>query len=219
VTPRAAGGLSSRAPGRPRSEQAERAILAAALELLGELGIAGLTMEAVAARAGVAKTTVYRRWSAKEELVLDTLVQLKGPLPPVPDGPVRDVLCQLLNQMRAGWQRDGTAGLIRRLLGAADDHPGLADEYWRRIVSPRRQLLQELLVRGIAAGLIRPDADLDLMVEMLVAPILLRTVIRPAPMTDEQVAEIVDTVLAGAARPLALGVVGPATAAEAALAG
>jgi AcrR family transcriptional regulator len=211
-----------RAPGRPRSERAERAILAATLDLLAEHGVTGLTMEAVAARAGVAKTTVYRRWSTKEELVVDTLVQLKGPVPAAPAGPVRESLCLLLNRMRAGWQTGGSAGLMRRLIGDADDYPQLTEAYWRRVVSPRRQVLRAVLERGVDAGQVRPDADLDLMIELLVAPLLVRTVIRPVPVTDDQVAEIVDAVLAGVAPAGSCPVdaaAGPAAPAGTALAG
>ncbi len=213
--PRRAADGPPRTPGRPRSEQAERAILTATLDLLAEHGVTGLTMEAVAARAGVAKTTVYRRWSTKEELVVDTLVQLKGPVQAAPAGPVRESLCLLLNRMRAGWQTGGTAGLMRRLIGEADDYPQLTEAYWRRVVGPRRQVLREVLERGVDAGLIGPDADLDLMIEVLVAPLLVRTVIRPVPVTDDQVAAIVDAVLAGAAPAAGRPFEAPAAAAPA----
>ena len=74
----------ARAPGRPRSEQAERAILAAALELMSEHSVASVSIEAIAARAGVAKTTVYRRWPGKDELLLDALIQSRGSIPEAP---------------------------------------------------------------------------------------------------------------------------------------
>jgi AcrR family transcriptional regulator len=185
----------ARAPGRPRSEQAERAILAAALDLLAEHGVGGLSIEAVAARAGVAKTTVYRRWSAKEELLLDALAGLKGPILEPPAGSVRDQLVWLLSEMGRRWPRE--APLMRRLIADAGHHPGLVDEYWRRIVAPRREVVYRLLRRGIAEGAVRAGADVELLGDMLVAPLLVRVVIRPAPMTDEQIATVVDTVLAG----------------------
>ena len=73
--------VAARRPGRPRSERAERAILDAALELFAESGVGGVCMEAVAARAGVGKATIYRRWPGKEDLLLDALALLKSPLP------------------------------------------------------------------------------------------------------------------------------------------
>jgi Bacterial regulatory proteins, tetR family len=71
-------------PGRPRSEQAERAIIEATLDLLAEVGIAALSVEQVAARAGVGKATIYRRWPNKEALIIDAAASLKSPLPDVP---------------------------------------------------------------------------------------------------------------------------------------
>lgn len=191
------GAQPARAPGRPRSEQAERAILAAALELLAEHSVAGLSMEAIAARAGVAKTTVYRRWPGKEELLLDALIGLKGPVPQPPGAGVRDDLVWLLTQIRARWEQEQSAPLMRRLVAEVDRHPELANEYWRRAVAPRRAVLHAVLRRGVATGLIRADADIELLGELLVAPVLLRVVIKPAPLSDAQTAELVDIVLGG----------------------
>src|SRR4030095_12401343 len=76
-------------PGRPRSERAERAIIEATLDLLAEVGIAALSIEQVAARAGVGKATIYRRWPNKEALIIDAAASMKGPVPPIggPGGP------------------------------------------------------------------------------------------------------------------------------------
>jgi AcrR family transcriptional regulator len=166
--------------------------------LLAEHSVAGLSMEAIAARAGVAKTTVYRRWPGKEELLLDALVGLKGPVLQPPGGSVRDDLVWLLTQIRARWEQEQSAPLMRRLVAEVDRHPELANEYWRRAVAPRREVLHTVLRRGVATGLIRADADIELLGELLVAPVLLRVVIKPAPLSDAQTAELVDIVLAGA---------------------
>src|SRR5437879_4279834 len=86
----------SRPPGRPRSERAEKAIIEATLDLLvEEAGVAGMTIEAVASRAGVGKTTIYRRWANKEALIIDALATLKGPVPPLAGVSVRDDLITL----------------------------------------------------------------------------------------------------------------------------
>jgi len=92
-----------RSPGRPRSAAADAAIQAAVVELLDEAGYAGLTFEAVAARAGVAKTTVYRRWPTKQDLAFDAISQLKGPLPKLGGVSVRDDLLTLMQHMRRTW--------------------------------------------------------------------------------------------------------------------
>ena len=72
---------AARRPGRPRSERADRAIIDAALSLFAERGVEGLCIEEVAARAGVGKATIYRRWPGKEDLLLDALAALKTPFP------------------------------------------------------------------------------------------------------------------------------------------
>src|SRR5437764_14075432 len=78
--------LAARPPGRPRSERADKAIVDATLDLLAEEGgVTGVSIEAVAARAGVGKTTIYRRWPNKEALIIDALAALKEPFP-VPRG-------------------------------------------------------------------------------------------------------------------------------------
>src|SRR5580658_2329777 len=88
-----------RRPGRPRSERAERAILDAALELFAESGVAGVCMEAVAARAGVGKATIYRRWPGKEDLLLDALAALRMPLPTPQGRSVRADLITLVDAL------------------------------------------------------------------------------------------------------------------------
>ena len=187
----------TRAPGRPRSAEAERAILDATVRLLTERGIGGLTVEAVAARAGVAKTTIYRRWPAKEDLVLAAVSTLKGPLPRPPGDSVYGDLLHLVREI--GRRNDSGAwpALMTRLMTEADDHRQLVAEAWRCSVGPRRAVLTDVLRRGIAEGLIRPDADLELVVDMLVAPVVGRTRPNRGRLTDAQLAELVATVLAG----------------------
>jgi AcrR family transcriptional regulator len=196
-----AGIEPARPPGRPRSERAEQAILAATLELLAEHGIAGLSIEAVAARARVAKTTVYRRWSTKDDLVMDAIVQLSGPPPEPAAGPVRDQLIELLVRARGLQAGAESAGLMRRISAEAKHHPKLMDEFWRRVVTPRREAMYAVLRRGCAEGVIRADVDLVLLADLLVGPVLLRSVIRPAPISREQIASIVDCVLTGVEPP------------------
>src|SRR3954469_15882051 len=88
--------LAARPPGRPRSERADKAIIEATLALLVEEGgVGGVTIEAVAARAAVGKTTIYRRWSNKEALIIDALASLKEPEPELGGASARDDLVAL----------------------------------------------------------------------------------------------------------------------------
>src|SRR5260370_18750172 len=92
-----------RKPGRPRSAQAQKAIIDATLELLAEEGFQGLSIEAVAARAGVGKTTIYRRWSSKEELVMEAIRQVQIDVPVMDTGNFRNDLAALLQTAYQGF--------------------------------------------------------------------------------------------------------------------
>lgn len=195
----------ARRRGRPRSERAERAIIEAALDLLACHGVAGLSIEAVAQRAGVAKTTVYRRWARKYDLILDVIASVKGPVVRPPGGPVRDDLVFLLAAASRNSTRTRAGRLIAKLVGEARDHPELVDLFLRRIVIPRNSVIRQVLQRGAGEGLIRADADLDLAVQLLISPVIVRSCFASQPVSRERIEGIVDTVLAGlaptAARP------------------
>jgi AcrR family transcriptional regulator len=186
-----------RGPGRPRSEEAERAILHAALDLLAQHGMSGLSIEAVAAHACVAKTTVYRRWSTKTELVLAALSHLKGPVLQPPGESVRGDL-QFLVQHACRGAADGPEGQIfARLAAEANQHPEISEQYRQRIVKPRREVLYQVIQRAVDEGQVRPDADQDLVVEMLLSPVVMRRLHGEGAMSDEEIGRLVDAVLAG----------------------
>jgi AcrR family transcriptional regulator len=146
--------------GRPRDPSRDAVLVEAALELLGEGGYAGLTMEAVAARAGVGKATLYRRWPSKEQLVVDALATLTEPTERVEHAGVRDQLVGLLDAVR---RRAGSrAGQIfPRLIGDAVDNPELMRRYREQVLEPRRRRFIAVLEQGVAEGLVRPDVDLE----------------------------------------------------------
>ena len=186
-----------RSAGRPRSAAAERRIRDAALALLAERGIGGFSVEAVAVRAGVAKTTIYRRWPTKEEMIVSVVTELKGPAVPPPGGSVRDELVHLLRETGRQDRASGWGPLMAWLVVDAEEHPELVASIWRRGVGPRRAYLAGVLRRGVAEGQIRPDIDLDLLIDMLVNPVVSRIRLKREPLTDEQVAQVVDIILAG----------------------
>jgi AcrR family transcriptional regulator len=191
-------GCPRRGPGRPRSEEAERAILDAALDLLGRCGVSGLSIEAVAAHACVAKTTVYRRWSSKTELVLAALAHMKGPIARPPGESVRGDLLYLVRYACRSWRNAPEAQIFARLVAEADQHPEIGEQYWQRTIKPRREVMYGVLRRGIDEGLIRPDADLELITEMLIAPVAMGRLHEGVQgRSDRQVEQLVDAVLAG----------------------
>jgi AcrR family transcriptional regulator len=196
----------ARRPGRPRSAEADKAILAATLRRLAEDGVAGLAIEAVAADAGVAKTTVYRRWPNKAALIIDALDSLNEPLPPErPDVSVRDELVELIDLLRKRYERSPAGGLMQRVMAEAKAAPEIADQYFTKIVEPRRERIRCAVRRGVASGELRPGLDVDLVLHLLTGPMLTRTMIHPPGpegISPDFAARIVDTVIEGiAARP------------------
>jgi len=161
-----------RKPGRPRSERAERAILEAALELFTEAGVAGVCIEAVAARAGVGKATIYRRWPGKEDLLLDALSSLKSPMPEPAGESVRDDLVAMLKVMCQDASDPTRMRRYTLLLGEGKKYPKVMERYKATVVQPRRELMRSVLRRGMASGELRPDLDVEVAMFMLTGAIM-----------------------------------------------
>jgi AcrR family transcriptional regulator len=156
----------TRRPGRPRSPEAHAAILRAALELALEGGLRGLSMEAIAARAGVGKATIYRRWKTKEELFGEVVTQMAA-TPQMPDtGTVRGDLEAATAAVLDRMAREAFRILPRLLVDAADD-PELLTAMQAALLTPRLQGIGEILRRGVARGELRADLDVDLVAEIL----------------------------------------------------
>jgi AcrR family transcriptional regulator len=183
--------------GRPRSERAHQAILAAARELLIEKGFAALRLEHVAARAGVGKATIYRRWASKEALAQDLLSHLAGPHIAVADtGNTREeLLAAVINPMRAVTETD-FGPVIRALLSQIASNPSIGDPFRASVVEARRAEVTRVIKRGIARGDLRPDADAGVATELLVGPVYFRLMF--GGVLDHDFAErVVDSVMRG----------------------
>ena len=160
-----------RGPGRPRSAVADAAILDAALALLAEVGPTALSVEEVATRAGVGKTTIYRRFATKEDLVVAALASLNESLPTeVVEGTVREALVTMVT----GWwaqQEDGSQSgqLFHRVLAHAKRNPQMFCSFYDQVIEPRRDLYRAVIRRGIERGELRPDADVELMTTLIIS--------------------------------------------------
>jgi AcrR family transcriptional regulator len=147
--------------GRPRSPAAEKAILAAALELFAECGPDALGIEQVAARAGVGKATIYRRWRGKEDMLLDAVGSLGSQLP-VPQGrSVRADLIAILDWICREAADPRRARLFALLQGEGTRYPRLLARYLDTVVEPRREVVASVLRRGVATGELRENTDID----------------------------------------------------------
>ena len=185
-----------RATGRPRDPKLDRAILDATLHLLAEDGYDGLTIEAVAALAGVGKASVYRRFAGKEQLVIEAVASLSEQPEPVVGTGVRDELVALLEAIRRKNDSSLSGKIFPRLLGASADNPELLERYREQVLDPRRRRFLAVLQRGIDEGLIRPDVALDHAADLMVGPMAYRNLIRTDPPPGPELAgQIVDDVL------------------------
>ncbi len=186
--------------GRPRSEKAEKAIIGAALDLIGEgTSVSELSIEAVAARAGVGKTTIYRRWTNKEDLVGDALATLKAPLPALAGRSVREDLIVYLDVMRQDSRTLRTRCIMNIAMSEPERHPRLYERFRQSVIEPRRCALQAVLERGRASGELREDLDVELAMAMLSGTMMWHTKWASDldPLPDDLAARIVDEALLG----------------------
>jgi AcrR family transcriptional regulator len=188
-----------RSPGRPRSTRVDEAIIEAVLDLLAAgNSVESLSIEAIAAKAGVGKATIYRRWSGKDTLLVDALRTLKGQ-PPTPSGAsVRDDLVLLVTGVR---NPDPRASKIMPCLMPEMNRSPQQYALYQEIVQPRRELMREVLRRGIRTGELRPDIDIELAMALLTGPVLMQKLFRwnPDLDVDNLPERVVDAVLAGLA--------------------
>ena len=199
----ALAGTSGAAPrGRPRSQEADRAILTAAAELLAERGLAAMSIEEVAARAGVGKTTIYRRWPSKGLLALDAFVASFREEQAQPDtGTLRgDMLAALRAWVRAVTQTP-MGSMLTGLIAEAQHDPELRRAWRDRVLEPLREQHRIMLDRAIARGEIAASADRDVVLDLFFGAAEHRLLLGHLPMTDEFIAEVVDVILDGVARP------------------
>jgi AcrR family transcriptional regulator len=168
--------------GRPRDAGAEEAILRATIDLLAGGGVAGLSMDLVAKRAGVGKATIYRRWASKEELVLDAL-STAPPVVPTPDtGSVRGDLVAWATALAQKFIDAPTNDVLPHLLEAAvfDERVRVSLQTYLR---DRQETVRTILARGIERGELTDDDDVELMVDVMIAPFMYRRLMTGGPIS------------------------------------
>ena len=186
----------ARRGGRPRSTECELAILQATRELLAEGSVRGLTIEKVAARAGVAKTTIYRRWRDKDELALAVVLDMVEQVVRLPE--LGDTRRELLAFVNAAVDVLGSTLMGRVMQGLVSDlatDPELAQAFRERVVSVRDAEVERLVERGIARGDLRPDTDAGSAHELLIGPVYYRLLLTGQPLDRAFATRTVDAVL------------------------
>ena len=185
---------SPRGRGRPRDPALDDRILEQALVLLGSHGYAGLTLDELAARSGVAKTTVLRRWPSEAAVAAAGVERLALQSVDVPNsGTLRADLRALLHGAVETFVR-GRGQFVARLIREAGHHPEITDLV-HTVIHTRRQAYRRVLALAIARGELAPSVDQELLMDLLIGPIWTRLLITRDPITGDYVDSIVETVL------------------------
>lgn len=189
----------ARAPSR--SERTNRAILDATRELLAVDGVGGLTVEGVAARSGVAKTTIYRRWKGKDELALAVLIDMVETVPPTPDlGDTRAELRAFVEAVVEILRGTLMGRVMQGIVSDLATNLELGGAFRERVVAVRLAEVRRLLERGVARGDLRPGADAGLANELLFGPVYYRLLLSGEPLDAGLPARVVDATMAALAR-------------------
>src|SRR5215207_2054321 len=180
--------------GRPRDPALDERILEQVVALLGSRGYAGLNLDELAARSGVAKTTVLRRWPSKAAVAAAGVERLALQSVAVPDsGTLHGDLHALLLGAVETFVR-GRGQFVPRLLREAGHHPEITD-LLDAVLHTRRQGYRRVLALAIARGDLAPSGDHELLIDLLIGPIWTRLLITHDPITGDYVDSIVETVL------------------------
>ena len=190
---------AARRPGRPRSERAEQAILDATLDAIADCGVEGVRCEDVAARAGVGKATLYRRWAGKEDLLIAAFASLRSPLPQPRGESVREDLIAMLDVMARDSDDPRYARQFALLHGEGQRYPRLVARYKEQVVEPRRELIRSVLRRGMRTGELRPDVDIEIAMLTMSGAVMARGKHDTVPAEPGFAVRVVDELLRGLA--------------------
>jgi AcrR family transcriptional regulator len=184
--------------GRPRSVEADRAILAATVDLLASRGLAAMSIEEIAARAGVGKATIYRRWPSKGLLALDAFVTVFREQQPLPDtGTLRGDLVAALTAWVQAVTRTSMGPMLTGLIAEAQHDHDLRAAWRDRVLEPLRSQNRIMLDRAIARGEIPATVDREVVLDLFFGAAQHRLLLGHLPLTDEFIGEVVDMILNG----------------------
>jgi AcrR family transcriptional regulator len=183
--------------GRPRSAEADESILAATVDTLVERGYERLTIEAVAIAAGVAKTTIYRRWPSKPELVLAAVGHLTADLPVDDTGSLRGDLVALVGAFIDRLLHTPLGELVRAMQLAVAEQPALGEAAATGFMAERRREVDVIVDRALGRGELQPGVDRELVFDLCIGAVFMRFQVTRQPLTVDHAERIVDAVLLG----------------------
>ncbi len=185
---------------RTPSATAHRKVLDAAIQLIGERGIDGTSMDAIAQLSGVSKATVYKHWKDKESLCLDVLGSLVEPLPDFDTGSLRQDLIEYLKFLFRFERPERLMKIWPRIIGHAAANPNFALALQKHAFQPRRELVARILARGVNRGEFVPEVDPNFAMDLLIGPIMHRRFAGNL-MSEDFPEQVVDVVLKGLTSP------------------
>jgi AcrR family transcriptional regulator len=187
--------------GRPRNEAMTTAVLSAALDMVDDVdfNFKAVTMEGIAARAGVAKKTVYRRWPGAWAIALDAFLSEIAPLSTIePQATLRETVRADMKALAAAF-RKRPGRLLAPMLGLAQLIPELREALWERYIAPHRTQMHALLMAAKHSGEVRPELDADATIDALYGSLVYKLLVPHGELSDESVDALVDCVFGGIA--------------------
>jgi AcrR family transcriptional regulator len=183
--------------GRPVEARPREAAIQATLDLIAEHGIAGLTTDAVAQRAGISKATMYRRWRSKQELVVDAVAALVSDIS-VPDtGSTRRDLLALMTSATEVYAGSREAAVMPSLIDAMSRDDGLAAAVRDTFLAGRRAALCAVLERAVERGDLQRDLDYELALDVLGGPLFYRLLVTGGPIDERLAVGVTDLIVRG----------------------
>jgi AcrR family transcriptional regulator len=178
-------------PGRPRDQLVDEAVLRAALELFSEYGIEGASIGQIANRAGVARTTIYRRWSSREDLLVDAIERTRNFPEQLMEGLEKMQPAELVNLiLDAGVDaltQTKFRNLAARLIGCSPSHPALMSAYQDKYLQPRRLAFIRIFEKAQAQGLLPQNTDVEILGDMITGTTLYYLLFQPNEQTETNV--------------------------------
>jgi AcrR family transcriptional regulator len=189
------GSPERRPRGRPLSQRAHRAALRAALEIIGGTGLSDLTIEAVAERAGISRSTFYRHWATKEILIAEALSTLNAGVTLSTSGATRADLIRVARQIVESGLASPLGPGLARVIGEAVYDPRYKDLVWNQFIAPRRAAIAKIFEEGQQRGDLRPDLDIELIMDIVAGTVhyILRANPTPRELTNapEQIINVI----------------------------
>ncbi len=187
--------------GRPRSPEVREKILKAAYEMLIEVGFMNLTIEGVAARSGVGKPTIYRRWKTKAALAMDAFLEAVNPELAFPDtGKVAEDLREQMQKI-VRLMNSPRGEVLANVIGCGQADEELIAAFRENWLTPRRKDAKRIFQKGVERGELREGMNVEVVIDALYSPLFYRLLLKHQPLTKKLVNELVDVVMKGIAKP------------------